>query len=268
MTTQLQIAEEEQTKSATRTVMIEHDCQLVNANRNRQPCRGIWIVSAAKYNAPYEARFMTHADEAIRQLCQAGASLAAHGWLEGTSGNLSATLAYDPVRLLITSSGQDKGTLTPASFVEVDAHGRMLWGDGQPSAETSLHTTIVRHRAAGSVLHVHSPWATVLSDFFAPEQGISISGYEMLKGLAGVRTHEHTEWLPILENTQDYPALTAQLDALLLAQPNIHGVLLRRHGLYTWGTTVAEARRHVEIIEFLLEVTARTATLQGRFAGQ
>ena len=211
---------------------------------------------------------MGNAAEAIEQLLKAGASLAAHGWLQGTSGNLSAVLERDPIRLVITSSGQDKGNLTANSFVEVNGEGRTLKGDGHPSAETSLHTAIVRHRGAGSVLHVHSPWATVLSDFHAPEKGITITGYEMLKGLSGVKTHEHTEWLPILENTQDYPALTAELDALLVQHPAIHGVLLRRHGLYTWGATVAEAQRHVEIIEFLLEVLAKTYTLQGRFARQ
>lgn len=211
---------------------------------------------------------MTEAAEAIAQLRRAGASLAAHGWLEGTSGNLSAVLERDPLRLVITSSGQDKGSLTEDSFVEVDGAGRRVSAVGHPSAETSLHTTIVRRQGAASVLHVHSPWATVLSDLHAADKGISITGYEMLKGLSGVKTHEHSEWLPILENTQDYPALTAELDALLEQHPRIHGVLLRRHGLYTWGGSVAEAQRHVEIIEFLLEVLARTYTLQGRFAGQ
>jgi methylthioribulose-1-phosphate dehydratase len=31
-------------------------------------------------------------------------------------------------------------------------------------------------------------------------------------------------------------------------------VLLSAHGLYTWGTSVAEARRHLEAFEFLFEV--------------
>ena len=36
-----------------------------------------------------------------------------------------------------------------------------------------------------------------------------------------------------------------------------HAFLLRRHGLYTWGATLAEAERHVEILEFLLEAAGR-----------
>jgi ribulose-5-phosphate 4-epimerase/fuculose-1-phosphate aldolase len=35
--------------------------------------------------------------------------------------------------------------------------------------------------------------------------------------------------------------------------------LLERHGLYTWGASLAEAVRHVEIFEFLFETIGRSA---------
>ena len=81
----------------------------------------------------------------------------------------------------------------------------------------------------------------------------------MLKGLDGVTTHEHREWLPILENDQDMARLRRAVAAVARAtHPDAHGFLLRRHGLYTWGRDLAEAERHVEILEFLLEVIGRT----------
>jgi methylthioribulose-1-phosphate dehydratase len=90
------------------------------------------------------------------------------------------------------------------------------------------------------------------------EGGVRIEGYEMLKGLAGIRTHEHSFWLEIFDNTQDIPKLASRLkDRLLHAtSPLLHGFLIRRHGLYTWGSNVQEARRHVEILEFLIECIA------------
>ena len=130
-----------------------------------------------------------------------------------------------------------------------------------------LHLTLARLRSAGAVLHTHSVWSTILSEAFAARGGLEIAGHEMLKGLGGVTTHEHREWLPILENSQDIPALARQVDATLRRQPGSHGFLLRAHGLYTWGRDVAEARRHVEILEFLLEVFARTHMLAARAAG-
>ena len=79
----------------------------------------------------------------------------------------------------------------------------------------------------------------------------------MLKGLAGVETHEHREWLPILENTQDWPGAVPKVEAALAEHPKAHGFLIRRHGLYTWGRDLPEAKRHVETLEFLFEVMGR-----------
>jgi methylthioribulose-1-phosphate dehydratase len=127
----------------------------------------------------------------------------------------------------------------------------------RPSAETLLHVAVVRRRRAGAVLHTHSVWSTLLSAAHFAAGGIELSGLEMLKGLEGVRTHEHTEWLPILDNDQDIAALAHRVDALLVSAPAMHGFLLRGHGLYTWGDDLAQARRHVEILEFLLETFGR-----------
>jgi methylthioribulose-1-phosphate dehydratase len=45
--------------------------------------------------------------------------------------------------------------------------------------------------------------------------------------------------------------------------PNTHGVLLRGHGLYTWGQDLREAKRHLEILEFLVEAVGRTRMMNG-----
>jgi methylthioribulose-1-phosphate dehydratase len=44
---------------------------------------------------------------------------------------------------------------------------------------------------------------------------------------------------------------------MLRLRTDAHGFLIRSHGLYTWGRDLAEANRQLEILEFLLEVTAR-----------
>jgi methylthioribulose-1-phosphate dehydratase len=196
-------------------------------------------------------------DDAARRLCEIGREFYGRGWVYGTSGNFSVKISASPLRLAITSSGLDKGALTPADILEIDSGAIVLRGDGRPSAETSLHLVLVGQRGAGAVLHTHSIWSTLLSDRFAAEGGFALEGYEMLKGLAGISTHEHGEWVPILQNSQDYAALSAALSRVLKERADCHGVLLRRHGLYTWGCDLAEARRHVEILEFLFEAEAR-----------
>lgn len=196
--------------------------------------------------------------DVAESLAECGRNFYQRGWVLGTSGNFSAVVEREPLRLLITASGHDKGQLTTDHFVEVDIAGKVVAGNGKPSDETKLHLTLVNQRGAVSVLHTHSVWGTLLSNAHVREGGINIAGWEMLKGLAGVKTHQHNEWLPILDNSQEMNELAAQLSALLREQPNIHGFLLRGHGLYTWGASIQEAKRHIEILEFLLEVTGRT----------
>jgi methylthioribulose-1-phosphate dehydratase len=159
--------------------------------------------------------------------------------------------------LAITSTGLDKGGLKAVQFLEIDATSKVVRGKGRPSAEALLHLTVVRSLNAGAVLHTHSVWGTVLSSTYGPSGGVAIEGYEMLKGLEGVRTHQHREWLPILENSQDMAGLAHGVAATLRELPGIHGFLLREHGLYTWGASLQQAKRHVEILEFLMEVLVR-----------
>jgi methylthioribulose-1-phosphate dehydratase len=198
-------------------------------------------------------------EEAARRLVEVGRRFDGHGWVLGTSGNFSVVVSAEPLRLAMTPSGAFKGELTPGGIVEVDGDGKRVAGPSaaRPSAEARLHLEIARRRSAGAVLHTHSIWSTVLSDRHASSQGLAIEGYEMLKGLAGVSTHAHHEWVPIIENDQDMDRLAAEVADTLDRHPAAHPFLLRRHGMYTWGDTLPEAIRHVEIVEFLLEVVGR-----------
>lgn len=201
---------------------------------------------------------------AVESLTEIARGFYARGWVLGTSGNFSAVVSRGPLRLAITSTGLDKGALTPGQFLEIDETANVVRGEGRPSAETLLHLAIVRGLQAGAVLHTHSVWSTVLSGTHARDGGIALEGYEMLKGLAGVETHRHREWLPILENSQDIAELADRVASTLEQTPGLHGFLLQGHGLYTWGESPAEAKRHVEILEFLMEVLVRSGARPSR----
>jgi methylthioribulose-1-phosphate dehydratase len=200
----------------------------------------------------------------IEALCATARWCAARGWVPATSGNFSVRAG---AHIHITATGLDKSSLTPADLLEIDTEGRATGGHGRPSAETGLHTVIYRERPqAHAILHVHSIWNTLLSARFAPTGYVPLEGYELLKGLAGVTTHMHLERVPVIENSQDYAALAAEMTATLQNHPQAHGVLLSRHGFYTWGQSVAEARRHLEAHEFLFEVEGRRLGANGTTA--
>lgn len=182
------------------------------------------------------------------------------GWIPGGSGNFSVVLKGDPFELAITPSARDKAQIGPGDIVRVDREGRVISGPFAPSSETSIHLAITRALAVGAVAHTHSRAATLLSGI--PEPGVAIEGYELLKGLSGVRTHDHAEWLPIIENSQDWPTQAPAIEQMLLAHPGGHAFLIRRHGLYTWGQDLDEVFRHLEVIEFLLDILV-SQPLQG-----
>jgi methylthioribulose-1-phosphate dehydratase len=206
-------------------------------------------------------------DQAAEGLVAAGRRFYARGWVLGTSGNFSVVSCRDPLRLAITASSVDKGALDRSHILDIDETCAVHGGVGNPSAETLLHFEIVRRRGAGAVLHTHSVWSTLLSDSHGLDGGLMIEGYEMLKGLDGVRSHEHREWVPIVSNDQDMTRLAPVVGNTLDGSPAAHAILLQRHGLYTWGASLAQAVRHVEILEFLFETIGRTAMYRSRGGG-
>ena len=198
-------------------------------------------------------------ERAASDLAGVGRRFYERGWVLGTSGNFSAVVSERPLTLCITPSAAHKGALDAADFLPVDGSGRVRGRHaGRPSAETLLHVEIVRARHAGAVLHTHSVWSTMLSDRFRSDEGLAIESYEMLKGLEGVRTHQHREWIPIVPNDQDIPRLASRVRGILTNGAAVHAFLISGHGLYTWGRTLADAERHVEILEFLFEVKGRS----------
>ena len=199
---------------------------------------------------------------AAERLAAVGHRFYARGWALGTSGNFSAVVSRDPLRLAITASALHKGELHPSDILLCDDDCRIVGGmAGKPSAETRLHVEIARSRGAGAILHTHSVWTTLLSDVHGDAGGFALDGYEMLKGLNGVASHEHREWIPIIPNDQDMIRLGREVANALALNPAAHAFVLRRHGLYTWGATLADAERQVEILEFLFEVAGRTLML-------
>ena len=199
------------------------------------------------------------------QLVSIAKGLHGRGWLLGTSGNLSAVVTREPLTLAITPSGVDKGELKPEQILLIDEQAQPINNQAaKPSDESPLHIMIAKERGAGGIVHTHSVWNTILSDSGRDHGGLQIEDYEMLKGLAGVRTHMHKELLPIIDNSQNMSELSSTISNALREHKDTHGFLLRRHGLYTWGRDLNEAKRHVEILEFLLETLGRTARIKAR----
>jgi methylthioribulose-1-phosphate dehydratase len=95
---------------------------------------------------------------------------------------------------------------------------------------------------------------------------LHLSDLEMLKGLAGESTHQTMVKVPVLANDQDLARLSKAASPHLGQAP--HGLLIAGHGLYAWGKDLGEAKRHLEIHEFLLEQHWRQLQLQALLGGR
>ncbi len=184
---------------------------------------------------------------AVEDIAAFGRFAALRGWVPATSGNFSRRI--DARHVALTRSGIDKGAIGAADVAV------LAIGEPPPrgvSAEAPLH--LARYRtdpAIGAIFHVHTVASTVLSRLDADAGVVRTDGFEMHKAI-GSSTHEGAIEIPVFRNDQDTTALAAAVEARLGRAASVPGFLLAGHGLYAWGATAADARRHVEGLEFLL----------------
>ena len=185
---------------------------------------------------------------AVEEIAAFGRFASPRGWVPATAGNFSRRI--DAKHVAVTRSGVDKGNIGSADVATVALEGPLPPG---MSAEAPLH--LARYRtdpAIGAVFHVHTVAGTIVSRLAEDAGVVRTEGFEMHKALAGYASHESVVEIPVFPNRQDTVALAEEIEARLGAAAPVPGFLLAGHGLYAWGATAAEARRHVEGLEFLL----------------
>lgn len=221
------------------------------------------------YTPPY--LLDDHSISARQTLVEVGQWINSQGWCPATGGNFSLKInqspktsgleensappTVSPARYLVTASGVHKGNLNLTDFLEVDLEGRPLTSSptARPSAETLIHVALYAlDPEIGAVLHIHSLANTVLS-LAEPSDRLIVEGLEMQKALRGNTSHAEPLSLEIFNNTQDMTALAVEIETRWRASGGLKwGLLVRGHGAYVWGRDLAEARRHLEGVEFIL----------------
>jgi methylthioribulose-1-phosphate dehydratase len=189
-----------------------------------------------------------HAKELI---CQLGAQFYHQGWVSGTGGGIS--IRHEEY-IYMAPSGVLKEALTPDMIFTLDVQGEMVDG---PAGDRGLRVSECRplflhaynKRGAGAVLHSHSRHAA-LATMISGETHLEITRLEMLKGLSGVGYYD-VHRVPVIDNTARECELTDGLGLAIDANPDVHGVLVRDHGVYVWGTDWISAKRHAECYDYL-----------------
>lgn len=190
--------------------------------------------------------------DAIKQeMAEMVRSYHSKGWSAATSTNYS--FKTEDGQIWVSRSGVDKSQFAATDFITVDEQGKSCgaYEGVRPSAETLIHCILYQlYPNLRYIVHAHGLHSVVLSSILTDE--ITFEGYEIQKGFWGQTTHEAKVAIPIFDNDQDMvrfaKVIESNMDKLQ------HGAfIMRKHGSYAWGTTLMEAKRHLETLEYLCE---------------
>ena len=190
-----------------------------------------------------------------QEACAANRKLVEHGLVVLTWGNLSA-VTEDRKYVVIKPSGVDYAAMAPAQMVVVDMEGNVVEGELRPSSDLPTHLELYRaFPAVKSVVHTHSRYATAMAQ---AERSLPCYGTTHADTFYG--EVPCTRHLTAEEVAEAYERNTGLVIAETFRDRDpeaVPGVLVCKHGPFTWG---ASCRKAVENA-LILEETAHMALL-------
>lgn len=185
------------------------------------------------------------------QVVDVGLRALAAGIVHGTAGNMSIR---DPETglIAISPSGMPYPMVTPEDVVVVDAEGQVRDGARKPSSETPMHTMVFRERPGiRAIVHTHSHYSTVVSTIRSELPAILTE----VCLVVGPR-------VPVARY-----ALTGMEDighsVLEVLPPDGRAVILKNHGLITFGQDFDDALGIAEIVEEAARVYIHALSANG-----
>ncbi|KAJ7643716.1 class II aldolase/adducin N-terminal [Roridomyces roridus] len=201
-----------------------------------------------------------HPANLIPELCRNFYQL---GWVTGTGGGISIRVGD---KVYIAPSGVQKERILPIHifvlpFPSPEGDRVFLRRPSQnltESACTPLFWNAFDMRDAGSCIHTHSQHA-VMATLLWPGETFTISHQEMIKGVrvGGVGralSYLDTLVMPIIENTPNEEDLKDSMADAMARYPDAAGILVRRHGVYVWGSNWEKAKTQAECLDYLFEI--------------
>ena len=188
------------------------------------------------------------ADQSTRELvCELCRHFFHLGWVTGTGGSISIRHENN---IYMTPSGVQKERIHPDEIFVVNLDGSVALTPSEKPGFTPklsdcapLFMHAYKQRNAGAVLHSHGKYTNLITALFDGKSEFRLSHQEMIKGLKGFGYRDELV-IPIIENTAHEHELADSLGEAIAAYPKACAVLVRRHGMYVWGDTWEQAKRH------------------------
>ncbi len=199
------------------------------------------------------------------EVCAANKELVTRGLVISTFGNVSG-IDKELGVIAIKPSGVDYAELTPRNIVLLDADGKRMEGDLNPSSDAKTHVRLYKaFPGIGGVVHTHSRYATSWAQAGLPLPCYGTTHADYFHGEVPC-----TEVITDAQISRDYEEETAVqiIDAFRALDPlEVPAVLVASHGPFTWGTDAFDAVHNAQMLEYAAEMAISTRLLNPAIQG-
>lgn len=201
------------------------------------------------------ARYIPDEADARKNIVELCKLLYDQGFMAGTAGGMSVK---DGGVIYITPSGVQKERMRANDMTMFDTEKQQYIERPdqiyKPSACVPLFKALHQHVDAGACIHTHSINAVLITLLFKEE--FRISNIENIKAIPkytepGNLKNTDTVRIPIIDNRHHEEELEETLIETLRKNPGAPAILVRRHGVFTWGSNVWKAKVIHEALDYL-----------------
>ena len=182
-----------------------------------------------------------------KAVCKANLQLPRFGLVLFTWGNVSG---IDRARglVVIKPSGIPYKKLTADNMIVVDLDGKVVAGEGNPSSDTATHLRLYEaFPDISGIVHTHSTYATAFA-----QAGLSLPAYGTTHADYFHGQVPCTRALTDSEIEGSYELETGNVIVEAFANLNpcaVPGVLVKNHGVFTWGASPSDAVHNAAVLE-------------------
>jgi L-fuculose-phosphate aldolase len=183
---------------------------------------------------------------AREEVAAASRTLAEHGLLIGTAGNVSVR---DGDHVHVTATGVRLAECTPDDVTTVTLAGEVVDGRLTPTSELGLHLRVYDATDARAIVHTHAPVATAMASVHEVTE-LPVLHYQQLALGGTVRVADYA--------TFGTPELA---DAVVAALDGRQAALMANHGSVTLGGSLAQAVDNALLLEWVATLHQRASTV-------
>ncbi|MBQ4577103.1 MAG: L-ribulose-5-phosphate 4-epimerase [Firmicutes bacterium] len=196
-----------------------------------------------------------------QEVFEANLKLVDYGLVILTWGNVSA-ISEDRKYVVIKPSGVDYSKMTADQMVVTDLDGNIVNGTLRPSSDLMTHLEIYKaFQDVNAVVHTHSSYATSLAQSERDLPCYGTTHADTFYGSVPCTRHLTKEEVEEAYEKNTGKVIIETFQERQIDPAAVPGVLVRKHGPFTWGTTCKKAVEH----SVILEETAKMALLTEQY---